>query len=227
MANTDRLGTLSPRGERRIIYVSDPSSIASRHLLDPVSEDDLRGWVDELADAGTDTFIQEAYTQGWTTYWRSDRFEYDAWQQHRRFLPLLDAGVQPLEVLLDQSHRRGMEFMAGMRVNDNHGHISLQQGVGAGSTFITANPQWQIKEAPGTPRAILSTHMDFTFAEVRDYVFSAAEELVDRFDVDGLELCFRDHALFPLGHGSPKPAADDGTCRPGQRDAAKGKRGQG
>ena len=43
--------------------------------------------------------------------------------------------------------------------------------------------------------------MDFTFAEVRDYVFSAAEELVDRFDVDGLELCFRDHALFPSGTG--------------------------
>ena len=201
MTNGDVLGSFSPRGDRRIIYVSDPSSIVSHYLPDPVSEGDLRGWVDDLADAGTDTFIQEAYTQGWTVYWRSERSEYDARPQHRRFLPLLDAGVQPLEVLLDQSHRRGMEFMAGIRVSDNHGHVSVQQGVGAGASFIGDNPQWQIEETPGSARAILSTHMDFTFQEVRDYVFSAAEEIVDRFDVDGLELCFRDNRYFPEGTG--------------------------
>ena len=67
-----RIGSYSPRGHRRIIYVSDPSSIARHYLPDPVSEGDLRSWVDELAGAEVDSFIQEAYTQGWTTYWRSD-----------------------------------------------------------------------------------------------------------------------------------------------------------
>src|SRR5262245_33530583 len=86
------LGTLKPRGKRRIVYVSDPSSIAISYLPDPTTENDLRRWVDDLADAGVDTFIQEAYTQGWTTYWRGDRHEYDARPQHRRFLPLLNAG---------------------------------------------------------------------------------------------------------------------------------------
>ena len=78
----------SPRGDRRTIYVSDPSSIAIRYLPDPATEDSLRNWVDDLADAGTDTFIQEAYTQGWTTYWRTDKYEYDARPQHKRFVPL-------------------------------------------------------------------------------------------------------------------------------------------
>ena len=43
-----------PRGERRFMYVSDPSSIARRILPDPVEPDDLRQWVDMLADAGVD-----------------------------------------------------------------------------------------------------------------------------------------------------------------------------
>ena len=189
----------SPRGERRIIYVSDPSSIARNHLPDPTTEDDLRRWVDEMADAGANTFIQEAYTQGWTTYWRTEKFEYDARPQHRRFLPLLEGGVQPLEVLLDQSRRRGMEFMAGMRVNDNHGHISVEQGVGAGATFLTDNPQWQVKDTVGSLDRKMSTHLDFTFQEVRDYVASVAEYMLATFDLDGIELCFRDRAYFPEG----------------------------
>ena len=61
-------GGHTPRGLRRILYVSDPSSIARRYLPDPVSEQDLRNWVDTLAASRVDLFIQEAYTQGWTTY---------------------------------------------------------------------------------------------------------------------------------------------------------------
>ena len=196
-----RLGDLSPRGSRRILYVSDPSSIARRYLPDPVSEQDLRKWVDTLAAARVDLFIQEAYTQGWTTYWRSPRFDYDARPQHRRFLPLLDRGKQPLEILLDQCRRRRMTFLAGIRVNDNHGHVSIRQGVGAGAAFLVNNPQWQIREKPPGPYYALSTPFDFTFDQVRDYLFSATSELVDRFDVDGLELCFRDHYYFPPGRG--------------------------
>ena len=204
MTTETKLGAYSPRGERRIIYVSDPSSTARGYLPDPTSEEDLRAWVNDLADAGTDTFIQEAYTQGWTTYWSSDRFEYDARPQHSRFRQMIDSGVQPLDVLLDQSHKRDMEFMAGLRVNDNHGHISVDQGVGSGSSFLVDNTQWHLKEGYGSSTQRLSTHLDFTFPEVRDYLFDVALEIVDQFDVDGLELCFRDHAYFPKGTGQDR-----------------------
>ena len=191
----------SPRGSRRILYVSDPSSIATRYLPDPATEESIRAWVDQLASARVDVFVQEAYTQGWTTYWRMDGLEYDARPQHRRFLPLLERGVQPLEVLLDQSHKRGMEFLAGIRINDNHGHISVEQGVGAGAGFLLDHPEWQIRELPPGPYYKLSTPLDFTFSQVRDYVVGVMGRLVDRFPVDGLELCFRDHRYFPPGKG--------------------------
>ena len=38
-----------PRGERRIVFNSDPSTIATSMLPDPVAAGDLRRWVDLLA----------------------------------------------------------------------------------------------------------------------------------------------------------------------------------
>ena len=194
-------GNPEPLGKRRIIYVSDPSSIASRYLPDPTSAEDLRDWVDDLAASEVDTFVQEAYTQGWTVYWRGDQFDYDARPQHRRFLPLLDAGVQPLAVLVEQSHRRGMELVAGFRINDNHGSVSVAQGVGAGGSVIVDNPQWLIKETPPGDFYQLSSPLDFTFDGVRDFLLAVMTEVVQRFELDGLELCFRDHYYFPPGTG--------------------------
>ncbi|MEE2884440.1 MAG: family 10 glycosylhydrolase [Chloroflexota bacterium] len=195
---TNRFPTMnpSPRGQRRMIYVSDPGSIAIMHLPDPVTEEDLRSWINQLADSGMDTFVQEIFHQGWTTYWRSAHFEYDPREYYSRFDVLLDAGIQPIEVLIDQCHRRNMEFVAGIRVNDNHGHISIAQGFGSGSTFITENPQWHIQESDGDVGKKISTVMDFSHRQVRDYVSSVAFHLLDGFDVDGIELAFRDKAYF-------------------------------
>src|SRR5262245_38517298 len=114
----------TPRGQRRLLYVSDPSSIASNLFPDPVRAEDPGRWVDLLADSGIDTFNQEVYNQCWTNYWRSRRFQYDPRPQHRRFLPLLGKGNQPLAILADQSHQRGLTFIAGFRMNDNHGGVS-------------------------------------------------------------------------------------------------------
>ncbi|MBI3942965.1 MAG: family 10 glycosylhydrolase [Chloroflexi bacterium] len=202
-----------PRGNRRLIYVSDPSSIASRYLPDPVTEQDLRDWVDDLAAAEVDTFIQEVYTQAWTVYWRADGFEYDARPQHRRFLPLLDAGIQPLDVLIDQSHRRNMEFMAGFRINDNHGHISVKQGVGAGGSFILSHPEWRLQDNPPGDFYRLSTPLDFSFSEVRDYLLAVMTEVARRFDVNGLEMCFRDHSYFPHDTGRERQPLMTGLVR--------------
>ena len=65
MFNTDGL---KPRGNRRALYVSDPSSGASRYLPDPFPGEDLRRWIDAIAAAEIVTFVQEVYTQGWSVY---------------------------------------------------------------------------------------------------------------------------------------------------------------
>ena len=190
----------APRGNHRILYVSDPSSIARNFLPDPVREEDLRRWVDMVADSGVDLFDQEVFSQGWTTYWQSERYEYDRRLQHRRFLPLLEAGTQPLDILIDQAHRREMKFIAGFRVNDNHAHQSREQGVGI-AEFIESRPDLQLKELPEGEYYEMSEPLDFSFEEVREFTLGVVREVVARFDIDGVELCFRDHAYFPRDRG--------------------------
>ena len=201
-----KLGTYTPRGDRRIIYVSDPDSIirflpGGLNLPEIPTEDFFRNWVDDVAEANVDTFIQEAYSQGWTLYWRCEKFDYDQRPQHRCFIPLLDAGVQPLEILIDQSHKRGMEFIAGFRMNLNHVHVSTQQGVGGGASYLTQDSRWMIKEYPPGDYFKINSFLDFTFQEVRDYICEVAIEIVRSFDLDGLELCFREPVYFPHGKG--------------------------
>ena len=198
------LPTFEPRGERRLIYTSDPSNLAFYqagqqvdHMPgaetarnDPARSEDLVEWVDALAHHGMDTYAQAIYAQGWTVFFRSDRFEYDARPQHQRFVPMMDAGITPLEVLIEQTHKRNMEFVAKFRMNDRHGNG------GQGARFILDNPSWQLEEFPGG--------QDFSFAPVRDYVFSVADEVVDRFDVDGLLFNYIRH-----GHCFPTDVASD------------------
>ena len=192
------LPIFEPRSERRLIYTSDPSNLAfyqvGRQVAhipeaatarnDPARREDLVQWVDDLAHHGVDSYAQAIYAQGWTVFFRSDQFEYDARPQHQRFVSMMDAGVTPLEVLIEQTHQRGMEFVAKFRMNDRHGNG------GQGARFILDNPAWQLEEFPGG--------QDFSFEPVRDYVFSVASEVVERFDVDGLLFNYIRHGhCFP------------------------------
>ena len=198
------LPIFEPRGERRLIYTSDPSNLAFYQVgqqvahipdattarNDPARREDLVQWVDDLAHHDVDTYAQTIYSQGWTVFFHSDRFEYDGRPQHQRFTSMMDAGIIPLEVLIEQTHKRGMEFVAKFRMNDRHGNGNQ------GARFILDNPSWQLQEFPGG--------QDFSFSPVRDYVFSVADEVVSRFDVDGLLFNYIRH-----GHCFPTDVARD------------------
>ena len=47
----------------------------------------------------------------------------------------------------------------------------------------------------------MSEPLDFTFDPVREYGLSVMAETADQFDIDGIKMCFRDHAYFPAGSG--------------------------
>lgn len=185
-----KTNAIEPRGQHRLIYTSDPSNIATmqvgRHTqhtptaeearADPARREDLVRWVDNLAHNGVDIYAQAVYAQGWSLYFRSPRFEYDARPQHQRFVPMMDAGIMPLDVLIEQTHKRGMQFFAKFRMSDGHGHGKQ------GARFLLDNPQWLLKEFPGRP--------DYSFEPIRNHVFDFADEVVSRFDVDGLMFNF-------------------------------------
>ena len=227
MANSLR-ETRSPRGEDRVLYISDPSTIARTLLPNPVRESDLRDLVDMMADAGIDLYGQEIWSQGWTAYWQSETYEYDQRPQHRRFRELIDSGAQPVEILIDQAHRRGMGFIAGFRMNDGHAGHNRREGIGV-AEFIESNPHLRLRDPRPEPHFQEPESLDFSFEEVRDFTHGVIEEAATRFDIDGVELCYRDIGYFPPGTGRERAGLMTELLRRiratlDERGAAAGKR---
>lgn len=84
---------------------------------------------------------------------------------------LEEAGYDLIQIFIDQSHKNGVEFLGGFRMNDRHAKTNA---------FQNAHPEWQLKELPGG--------LDYKYEGVRNAVLDVIEEFLARYDVDGLEL---------------------------------------
>ena len=166
------LGTETPRDSRRVVYVSDPSN-TTWLISDPAKPEELRQWISNVAAGGVDTYVQEVFSECWSLFYRTDLCEFDTRDQHKRFIPMMDAGTMPLEIYIDESHKLGMEFVAGFRMADRHGH---------NKAFWPQHKDWALKD--------FGYGIDYSVPEARDWVFSIMEEVANRFDVDGVELNF-------------------------------------
>ena len=185
-----------PRGDLRLLFMLDLSSHAREpHVTDPATPEQIHRLVDDVALSGADVFGQEVFGQGWVLHFRSDTYEYDQRPQHRRWIPMLDQGINPIEVFCERAHQRGMKFIAGARFGDDHG-APIQA-----ARWFHDHPQYKLTEMPPSPLNKPGNTLDFSFAEVRDYHFGAIEEIARRFDIDGIEITFRSYNHFPF----PRP----------------------
>ncbi|MFN0168572.1 MAG: family 10 glycosylhydrolase [Bryobacteraceae bacterium] len=103
----------------------------------------------------------------------------EAWRMVNNFRRLLSQGNEPLKVFVETSHKKGLKFLACVRMNDRHDfnvkHPPLP---------VRGHPEMAMKRLNGS----VIGGMDFQHAEVRDFVFKPMEEMVRKYDVDGLEL---------------------------------------
>ncbi len=183
---------IRPKGDIRLLFVADLSSHAREPFIsDPATPEQIVRLVDHFALSGADALGQEVFGQGWVTYFRSDTYEFDQRPQHRRWIPLLDRGINPVEIICKRAHERGMKFIAGARFGDDHGAPTQ------GSKWMFDHPEFILKDVPPGPLANPGNTLDFSFKEVRDFHFGAIEEIARRFDVDGIEITFRSDNHFP------------------------------
>ncbi len=82
------------------------------------------------------------------------------------------------EVILDQSRKNGMEFIACFRMNDRHIQSNQQP-------FYRNHPTWRLRELP--------SGMDYKYEGVRNTVLSIIQEALEHHDVDGIELDWMRH----------------------------------
>ena len=104
-------------------------------------------------------------------------------------IPLLDeAGLDYFQILLESCHRHNMEMLACLRMNDRHSN-SLEAG------FYKQHPEWRLQGASGG--------MDYKHEEVRNTILAFTEEVLSRYDMDGIEYDYmRWCHMFEPGEGA-------------------------
>ena len=166
----------------RTIYFND-----ARHYYLFVFEPPMRlrdAWapIDEVAGTAVDTFIY-GVSRGDGLFYPSQkgrRFGADLekqtmaayWRVWENMQSLIDRDLDPLRVLVDRAHDKGMDFFASLRMGDFPGLDPAFTIPGGGSGYV--------------------------HQETRDHQFDVLEELATRYPVEGVEL---DFAAAPAGTG--------------------------
>ncbi len=101
----------------------------------------------------------------------------------------------PVAVIARLCRETGLKFFPSLRMNT---HYNTDESDLSFGRFRRDHPELLIGRpgeelAEGSPMWGLRTGKDFAFPQVRDFMNSIAGELLERFDVDGIELDFMRH----------------------------------
>ena len=184
-----------PRPPRRIVHAWDGVTMwatifntnyypsPNREIPPPdaqFSQRMLEEMVDEEAAAEIDTISYCLFTAFWSDVPASQVTELFPWRP-----PGMDeAGVDCLKVLIDRCHHHDMKFIADIRMNDRHG--------GPRKGLAKEHPEW----------ALLGSGNDYAISGVRDAMLTFVQEVLDGYDVDGVEYDYmRWCHMFQPGEG--------------------------
>ncbi|MCY3777873.1 MAG: hypothetical protein OXH11_18005 [Candidatus Aminicenantes bacterium] len=118
------------------------------------------------------------------------------WRIRENAKRLMEAGTDPVAVVVEHGRRAGLEVFVCMRVNDIH-DSRLEGGVEDPlmSPVKRRHPDWLLGEE-GARR----TAYNFALPQVREYKLALAREAIGNYDLDGLDWDFCRHPfLFPQG----------------------------
>ena len=97
---------------------------------------------------------------------------------------LFDAGIDPYRVWIARVRERGVSPWMTMRMNDVH--FCAISNYFRNTTFHKSHPEWRC--VPNATNGWEELSLDYSRREVYDYHLAMAKELLDRYDIDGLEL---------------------------------------
>ena len=209
--------------ERRVVVNFDAfpsmmqlSSINVEHMKAALFEfiDDPRTRIDS---------VWWNFTEGNEAYWPSkilpfiDAPPYGEWQE---------TGFDPVQTLLDETRRRGLETFFTYRINGSDNDVS---GRVPRLSMKEEHPDWLIhtwnKTIGDATGQRLNGYWNFAVQGVRDYKLSILEEIAGQYDYDGMEIDFA--RVCPVPSARPavgEPGRTDRVHAVGQIDAAQGGR---
>ena len=196
--------------ERRVIYNDDFRTIMAHDQIKfglPASAADWRALIERVRGTAITTYVMDSIEYDNKIYFETERgidwakidfarFDGDApyhdrWSDSnyaragRVMQGMRAEGMEPLQVFIDSCRDMGLEALAGIRMNDCHGIVPLARENPDVSFFLKEHPEYAVR-FPGTDEP--TRLADYGHPAVRDYRFSILEELLEKFDYDGIEL---------------------------------------
>ena len=173
--------------QNRLFYFND-----ARHYYlfvhePPISIDNACTPVDEISGTGVDTFVY-GIARGDGLFYPSKvgkRFGVDMdefsnpmyWRVWNNMQSLLDSGLDPLQILIDRAHANNMSFHASFRMGTYEALANLEND--EANRLISADP---INGGDGLADPFVRQKQMLLF-----------QELIENYDIDGLELDFAAH----------------------------------
>lgn len=175
--------------KKRTIYFNDARHYYLFVFEPPMTLEDAWVPIDEIAGTGIDTFCY-GVERGDGLFYPSKiglRFGADMkpfpmgayWRVWHNMQSLMDRGLDPLRVLIDRAHDRGMDFIASLRLPG----------------FGGMNPDW----------ATTRGGRGLAMKEVQDHQMRILDELISEYPIQGIEL----DVSYPGGARNVQPEDAD------------------
>ena len=108
------------------------------------------------------------------------------WRAYENVMSLREQGLDILDVLVDRAHEKGLRLVASLRMANDQDPSQIDSSFN--SRFKIDHTEWCLR-GRGSP------NFSFVFPEVRAERLALIEEVVHKYDLDGLELDWT-HAPF-------------------------------
>jgi len=215
--DTTETSTSSDKSERKILHCWDGCTMwgvilnKNRGTSEPLAQYSkriLEEMIDEEAAAHVDAIAYCLFTAFWSDLPSSKITDVFPWRPPG----MDDAGIDTLKVLIDRCHHHKMEFIADIRMNDRHGVPP--------NGIAKEHPEW----------ALFGGAYDYALEPVRKAMLDFNQEVLDGYEVDGIEYDYmRWCHMFKPGEGKKNAHLLTDFTRKTRRqlDEAAGRRGSG
>ena len=182
---------------RRLLFYNDARHYHLYCYEPPISMEEARAPVDEIAGTRVDTFVYGfgagpsmfhltevgevfgSHIQTFKDIPGVQRGTLPTWRAYENIKSLKERGVDLLHLLIDRAHEKGLEFYASLR--QTHAVSSADVDNYFNWQFKIDHPEWCL-------RGRGKDAFNFAYPEVRQERFALAEETVERYAVDGFEI---------------------------------------
>lgn len=165
--------------QKRVIYANDARHFYLFVFEPPMAMEDAWRPIDDVAGTNVDTFVYMVERGDGLFYpskvgqrFGSDIQPFDQVAYYRvwyNMQSLIDRGLDPLKVLIDRAHDKGMDFIASLRM----------------TSYLGLDKSLMVPDGRG-----------FVHQEVRDHQFAVLKELTHDYATEGIEM---DLSLSPGG----------------------------